>query len=119
MDQAEDRKVDLPFPYIDYDTDTGVVQKMVKVDGKNYIQTRCADLQANLDHNVRLQNDGSNGFSPSRDMQKVASIPLSLAEHWKKAYGVDIFNRDHDEKILRLLNDPDLRKLRTDNGKPL
>lgn len=119
MDEAKRKEIGLPYPYIDYDEDTGVVQKMVKVDGKNYIQTRSADLSANLDHNQNLQNDGSNGYSPSRELQHVASIPLSLVEHWKKVHRVDIFNRDHDKKILQLLNDSDLRKLRTNSSRQI
>ena len=120
MDQADAKKVEeFLYPIIDVDPFTGVVQKMEKVDGKNYIRTIAADLEANTDHNKALQNDGSNGYGKSRDLKHVASIPLSVVEHWRKVYGVDIFNKDHERAVIRLLEDSDMRHFRTDNGKPI
>ena len=118
--EANAKKVDeLLYPLIDVDPFTGVVQKMEKVDGKNYVRTISADLQANQDHNLALQNDGSNGYGPSRDLKHVASVPLHMIEFWKKVHGVDAFNPDHQKALERLLNDSQFRHFRTDNGKPI
>lgn len=117
--EAKPQKVDLPHPIIDVDEYSGLVQKMVKIDGKNHIQTVSADLEANTDWNKERQNDGSNGYSPSRDLQHVASIPVYMVELWKKLYGIDVFNKDHEKAVIRLLNDPELRHFRTNNGKPI
>ncbi len=111
--------MNLPFPFIDIDEETGLVQKMEKIDGKNYIRTISADLQANTDHNQMLQNDGSNGYGPSRELKHVASVPLHIIEFWKKVYGVDVFNKDHEKAVIRLLEAPEFRHFRTDNGKPI
>lgn len=110
------RDPDLPYPYLDYDTFTGVVRKYVKSDrkGKWHLQSRSADLQANVDENRRLQNDGRNSFKVDGvKFERVASIPLYIVELWRKQFGVDVFNKDHEKAVERLLNDPDLRYLKT------
>jgi hypothetical protein len=118
--ETKPEKVDeLLYPIIDVDPFSGTIQKMVKVDGKNYIQTICADLQANTDWNQTLQNDGSNGYGKSRELKHVASVPLHMIELWKKIYGVDVFNEDHAEAFKRLLEAPEFRHFRTDNCKPI
>ena len=118
--ETKPEKVDeLLYPIIDVDPFSGVVQKMEKVEGKNYIKTISADLQANTDHNQALQNDGSNGYGPSRDFKHVASVPLHMIEFWKKVHGVDVFNPDHEKAFIRLLEAPEFRHFRTDNCKPI
>jgi hypothetical protein len=117
--ETKPQKIDSVYPYIDRDEYSGVVQKMEKIDGKNYIRTISADIEANTDWNKARQNDGSNGYSPSRDFQHVASIPLHVVELWKKVYGIDVFNKDHEKAVIRLLNDSELRHFRTNNGKPI
>ena len=110
------RDPDLPYPYIDYDTFSGVVRKYVRSEqkGKWHLQSRSADLQANVDENKRLQNDDRNRFKVDGiTFERVASVPLYLVELWKKQYGVDVFNKDHEKAVARLLNDPDLRYLKT------
>ena len=49
----------------------------------------------------------------------MASVPVHVVELWKKLYGVDVFNKDHEKAVIRLLQDPDLRHFRTDDGKPI
>ena len=44
----------------------------------------------------------------------VARIPLIIVAKWRHELGVDYFNPDHQDKVDRLLNDPDWRWLRTD-----
>lgn len=75
-----------------------------------------ADVTANIEDNKRLQtlNDG---YSPSRDLRRVASIPLAVAVEWHDRYGVDVLNKDHTEAVKRLLRDPDWRHLRTSPGR--
>jgi hypothetical protein len=76
-----------------------------------------ADVEPILDNNKRLQNDGTNGFTPSRDMKRIASIPNVIIEMWRNQLGVDLFNKDHEPAIKRLLNDPDWQYLRTSHGR--
>lgn len=74
------------------------------------------DVEPFLENNKRLANDGD-GYSPSRDWRRIANIPLGIVEMWRTRLGVDIFNKDHQPAVRRLLNDPDWRLLRTSPGR--
>lgn len=122
MDQADNaktarQKVDLPFPYIDYDPFTGIVSKYVRGDsGKFHIVNEYADLESNLDWNKRQQNDDG-GHNKASEFKMVARIPLAIVDWWKRQYGIDVFNEDHLPAVEKLLNDPDWRLLKTTSGK--
>lgn len=83
--------------------------------GKALIEERMQDVAPVLDANKRLFND-SDGYSPSREMRRVASIPLIVVEQWMKE-GVDVFNPDHAKEVRRRLNMPEWRHLRTASGR--
>lgn len=78
------------------------------------IETR-QDVEPILDENKRRQNAGD-GFTPSRDMRHVATIPNVVLQLWKDQYGLDFMNRDHWKDIRAKLNDSDWRWLRTAPG---
>lgn len=73
------------------------------------------DAEPVLNVNKALYNDGD-GYSPSRELKRAASIPMGVVLLWHQRYGVDVFNRDHTEKVRRLLNDSEWRYLRTAPG---
>lgn len=73
------------------------------------------DAQPIIDDNKRWQADGA-GWSPTREMRRVASIPPLVHELWKKLYGVDPLKPQHHDLLRRLLNDPDNRFLRVSEG---
>lgn len=75
-----------------------------------------ADVGPTLEANKRLYNDGD-GYSPSREWRYVAEIPPIMVEIWKRQYGVDPLARGNEALLKRLLNDPDLRGLRTSPGR--
>ena len=56
------------------------------------------------------------GYTPSRDLKKVASIPL-IEVHKLLQQGIDIYNADDWSKIAAKLDDPDWLKFRTSPGK--
>lgn len=84
-------------------------------DGGNQIvfETR-QDVQPILDNNKRLANLGDN-YTPSRDLQHVASIPLVVVEQWLME-GINIFDKNDMAKVRQKLNDPDFRDFRTGGG---
>lgn len=54
------------------------------------------------------RNCGQEGYTPSKDMQRIASIPIVVWADWVKKYGAG-FHRD--QKLLRqLINDHDYFK---------
>lgn len=77
---------------------------------------RGEDVEANLEVNKALYTSGD-GYSPSREMRRAASIPMSIVEKWKNELGVDVFNQDHKEAVRRLLNSSEYLYLRTAPGR--
>ena len=76
------------------------------------------DVEPWLEANKALAND------PSYKQQgmktgwwHVATIPIGVQYKWMKDHGVDLFNKDHQSGVKRLLNDPDYRYLRSSTGR--
>ncbi len=87
--------------YLHYDEATGTAA----------IQ-QVSDVESVIERNKYLQAH-SDGYSQSREWQKVASIPLSVIEIWKKAHGADPLEKGNEDLLKRLLNDPALKFFRT------
>lgn len=83
-------------------TDSAGTEHLVSVD----------DVEPVLDANKALQNDGSNGYGPSRDLRRIASIPAIIAEKWLLEDGINVFDPDHAAAVRKKLNDPDYKWLR-------
>jgi hypothetical protein len=60
----------------------------------------------------RTLNEDSEGV-----WRRVAFIPDVVVRLWKTLYGVDLYDRNHLEAVVRLLNDPEWSALRTMGGK--
>jgi hypothetical protein len=77
---------------------------------------RCADVEPVIEANKRamLHNDG---YTPSREMRRVASIPVAVQLQWIQRFGADPLAKGNEAWLRRLLNDPEWRHLRTAPGK--
>ena len=73
------------------------------------------DVEPILRSNIDEQNDSNNGFTPSRDMRKIAEIPLVVVEQWLKD-GVNIFDKNHEKEVKRRLRSSEWRHLKTCSG---
>lgn len=82
---------------------------------KRGIITRSQDVEPYLEANKALYTY-NDGYSPSRELRRVASIPLVIVEQWMKE-GINIFDKNHREAIRRKLNDPENLFLRTAPGR--
>lgn len=74
------------------------------------------DIEPYLEANKRRLNDNPSGTKKGSDLKLVGSIPLVIVHKWLVEEGLDIFNPDHEKAIMRKLNDPDYRYLRTSTG---
>ena len=74
------------------------------------------DVEPFLEQNKLDYNDGSDGWSPSRELQRVASIPNILIEKWLREEGIDVYNDNHWPAVVRKLNSSEYRHLRTGSG---
>jgi hypothetical protein len=77
---------------------------------------READVEPILELNKALAASGD-GYSPSREWRRAASIPLAIVEKWRNELGVDVFNPDHKPAVRRLLNSSEYLYLRTAPGR--
>jgi len=86
---------------------------------EKYVVNRVQDVEPILKANKIAQTDGSDGYTASRDLKRVASIPLVVVEQWMKQDGINVLALTGDEQqkyLKKKLNDPDNRFLRTDSG---
>ena len=84
-------------------------------DGSFTVKTS-QDAEPIIERNKADQNLGNNGYTKSRNMQKVASIPMTVQLKWRIEEGIDIYNPDHALAVARKLNDPEWRHLRCGLG---
>lgn len=97
---------------LDFDPETGIKETFEYTGpGKFVIHTE-QDVASILEANQRRATDGTGGWTPSKDMRYVGSIPASIILKWKLEKGVDVYNRDHWPAVKRLLNDNEWQKLR-------
>lgn len=73
---------------------------------------RVADVEPVIEHNKRLATHNE-GWSKSRDLVRVASIPIMVQLQWIERYGFDPLDGKHQKELRRILNDPEWRYLRT------
>lgn len=85
-------------------------------DDGSYVIQGHQDVEPRLDINKAMATH-NDGYTPSRDMRRVASIPLSLIAMWKQAEGWDALDPDHADKLKAKLNDSEWLWLRTAPGR--
>lgn len=73
------------------------------------------DVSAILEDNAEQRLSGHDGYSPSRELHKVASIPMG-AIHDLMSQGIDIFDDNDWPKIAEMLDSKDWEKFRTSHG---
>jgi hypothetical protein len=74
------------------------------------------DLTDVLDDNKAKANH-NDGYSKSREMRRVAHIPFIIRNKWMAEEGWDCFDHENADLLMRKLNDPDWRYLRTADGR--
>ena len=84
-------------------------------DGKIGIE-EVQDVTQIVEANKRAQNDGTDGWTPSKDMKHVACIPLCILHQWALDAGVNINSKEMGEVIKKRMNDPDFAAFRTGSG---
>lgn len=90
--------------------------RFIEHDDGGLTVVRLDDCETVLERNKALQtlNDG---YSPSRELRRAASIPAIIVEKWKNELGIDVLNPDHLTKVKALLNSSEWAYLRTAPGR--
>lgn len=92
--------------------DTGVV-KMMTVEDDNVLVRTVQDAEPILRLNAEKRSHGRPYYARDPDLHRLASIPIGVAYAWLTQYGVEAWNPDHLPKVVKLLNDPEWRYLKT------
>jgi hypothetical protein len=88
------------FDY-DWTTDTTIIH-------------REQDVSAILEMNKAQQNDEDYTKKGIKDgWWHYANIPNIVIEKWIREYGVNVYDKDHEPKVFKLLNQPEYRYLKT------
>jgi hypothetical protein len=74
------------------------------------------DVEALLDLNKAMANH-NDGYSPSREWRRAAHIPAILLLKWRQEIGSDPLHPANRDWLMKRLNDPDWRYLRTAEGR--
>lgn len=74
------------------------------------------DCDGILERNKALYTH-DDGYTPSRDMRRVASIPMTLVYEWLEKEGWNAFDPHHADKLKQKLNSPEYLYLRTAPGR--
>lgn len=67
-----------------------------------------------FNHHLATLNDG---YSPSKEFRRAASIPPLIVEKWWNEEGIDVYNDEHWDAIAKKLDDPQYAFLRTAPGR--
>ncbi|MHB8284007.1 MAG: hypothetical protein ACYDD1_04955 [Caulobacteraceae bacterium] len=99
-----------------FTTEAGVSHSLVDNNDGTLTINSVQEVDDILDHNQRLYNH-NDGYTVTRDMKRVASIPMSLLFLWKTVEGWDPFHPANQDRLTKKLNDGDYLKLRTLSGR--
>lgn len=75
-----------------------------------------ADVAPILELNKAMATE-NDGYAPSRELRRVASIPLVLIAKWLSEEGWDAFDPANEDKLAAKLNSADYAHLRTAPGR--
>jgi hypothetical protein len=94
----------------------GIVRTWIDNDDGSYT---VKSVQANeteiIEENKAMANH-NDGYTPSRDIQRVGRIPLLVIEQYA-AQGVNLYSPEWEHVLQRIMDDPDYRYFRTAPGR--
>lgn len=96
----------------------GIVEEFLfeeAADGKGFTFAikRTSEVGSVLDQNQKVRNN-HDGYSPTRNMRRVAAIPNGIIHEWIQKYGVDPTAKGNEKLLWRLLDSNEYQHLRTD-----
>lgn len=92
---------------------TGNAVETMRFDGDQASIQFIGDSQPTLDQNQRIRNGFDHQKSRKKGWELIASIDCAIAYLWLTKYGINVYNKHHLPRIVKLLNDPDWKLLKT------
>jgi hypothetical protein len=97
------------------DTDGGIRTEFhINPGGETFTINRVQDVETLLKHNRHMRDE--DGYSPSRELKRFASVPLVVLEQWMKEDGVNSLlmgAKEKGEYYKKKLADPRWKHLLT------
>lgn len=75
------------------------------------------DCEPTIELNKKLYNDGTDGYGPTREWRRVATIPNIILEKWLLEEGIRYWDSEDTHKLAAKLDDPEWKFLRTAPGR--
>jgi len=75
------------------------------------------DIQPYLNLSKKLHNTSYQKDGIKKDMMHAAHFPDVVQEKWLREYGINVLNPAHMPRVLRMLNDPEWKYLKTGSCK--
>ncbi|GAO78656.1 hypothetical protein [Sphingopyxis sp. C-1] len=98
---------------LDFDPLHGVRQYYgVDTDGQEYLidEIDAPTTKAVIDHNKRIEGTGM-----GHEMRLAASVPVQVQYEWLDKYGINMWDPNHKQGVVRLLNSNEYRYLRVNH----
>jgi hypothetical protein len=92
-----------------------ITTRFVEDSDGSLIVHREADVEPILEANKALAASGD-GYSPSRELRRAATVPFAVLEKWKNELGIDYADKNDWPKIMALLDSNEYRHFRTAPG---
>ena len=83
-------------------------------DGTRFYSEQHTDPIIEMNKKMATANDG---YTPSREMRRVATIPVVQRYKWLIEEGWDCYDPEHADRLVKKLNDPEWAHLRTAPGR--
>ena len=99
-----------------FTSSVGVTHAMRRNDNGTISIASSQDTTALIDR-AKAMATHNDGWSPSRELRRVATIPAVLRLKWLNEEGWDAFDAACADKLKAKLNDPDFLYLRTAPGR--
>ena len=96
--------------------DPGIKRQWIDNEDGTVTVTQTQDCEAILDRNKAMMTH-NDGYTPSRDIQRIASIPNTLIHKWLVEEGWNALDPKYGDRLKKKLNDPDYAFLRTAPGR--
>ena len=95
--------------------DPGIKREWIDNEDGTFTVTEKEDLSALIERNKQIQNT-ADGYTPSRDMQYVGTIPATVHAQYL-ARGIDLYHPAFEKELIAYLNNSDFRHFRTGLGR--
>ena len=94
----------------------GVHRELIFHSDGSFAIRQWEDVETVIEANKRAYNDPGKGYTPSKDLRRIASFPPTVVLNIMDKYGADPFAQGNQDLLDRVLDDPDYQYLRTAPG---